>query len=246
MTPGQPYYRPDLALVHDGGFGHHAERCAPGILDLLSEVRARDGLVVELGCGSGLLTRHLLDAGHRVIATDASPAMLDLTRDAVGDRAEVRRLTLPDDPIPAADAIVSVGHCLNYLSDAATLEKALVAVGRALRPGGVLAIDLCDMAWGEHRRDAAPIGLAEDDWAIVIRFSLPAPDRFVRDITTFVRRPDEAWRRDDERHENVLVPVEAVPALLAPAGVEASIRPAFGREPLPPGLFAIVGHARAG
>ena len=27
-----------------------------------------------------LLTRHLLDAGHRVIATDASPAMVELAR----------------------------------------------------------------------------------------------------------------------------------------------------------------------
>jgi precorrin-6B methylase 2 len=32
----------------------------------------RGGLAVELGCGSGLLTRELVGAGHRVIATDAS------------------------------------------------------------------------------------------------------------------------------------------------------------------------------
>jgi trans-aconitate methyltransferase len=76
--PGEPYYRADLALVHHLGFGFHADDCAPGVLELLAPVRERDGLVVELGCGSGLLTRYLVDAGHRVIATDASPAMLDL------------------------------------------------------------------------------------------------------------------------------------------------------------------------
>ncbi len=76
-------------------------------------MREREGLVVELGCGSGLLTRHLLDGGHRVIATDASPAMLDLARDVASDAEEIRRLTLPDDPIPEADAIVSVGHALS-------------------------------------------------------------------------------------------------------------------------------------
>lgn len=76
----QPRYRHDLALVHDRGFGGHADACAPGILALLEPVRERDGLVVELGCGSGRLTRHLVDAGHRVVATDASPAMLDLAR----------------------------------------------------------------------------------------------------------------------------------------------------------------------
>jgi SAM-dependent methyltransferase len=82
-APHQPYYRGDLALVHDLGFGFHADRCAPGILALLEPVRQRRGLVLELGCGTGRLTRHLVDAGHRVLATDASPAMLERARRAV-------------------------------------------------------------------------------------------------------------------------------------------------------------------
>src|SRR4029077_2917903 len=112
---GAPYYRRDLALVHHLGFGFHADLCAPGILRLLEPVRARRGLVVELGCGSGLLTRYLVDAGHRVIATDASPAMLALALETVPDAEAVTQLVLPDDPIPACDAIVSVGHPLSYL-----------------------------------------------------------------------------------------------------------------------------------
>ena len=75
------YYRQDLALVHHVGFGFHADRVAPGILKLLGPILERNGLVVELGCGSGLLTRYLTEAGHRVIATDASPAMLALAHD---------------------------------------------------------------------------------------------------------------------------------------------------------------------
>src|SRR4051812_15797602 len=107
MSATLPYYRSDLAFIHDQGFGFHADRCAPGILGLLPP----GGTVLELGCGSGLLTKHLVGAGYRVIATDASPAMLDLARRAV-PRAEVRRLVLPDDEFPQVDAIVGVGHCL--------------------------------------------------------------------------------------------------------------------------------------
>jgi 2-polyprenyl-3-methyl-5-hydroxy-6-metoxy-1,4-benzoquinol methylase len=77
---GEPYYGRDLALIHHRGFGVHADMCAPGILRLLEPVLARGGLVLKVGCGSGLLTRHLADAGHRVVAADASPAMLDLAR----------------------------------------------------------------------------------------------------------------------------------------------------------------------
>ena len=124
----EPYYRRDLALVHHRGFGFHADDCAPGILALLEPVRARDGLVVELGCGSGLLTRHLIDAGHRVIATDASPAMLELAREVAGGAEEIRRLTLPRRSDPRADAIVSVGHALSYLPNAEAIDRALVAI----------------------------------------------------------------------------------------------------------------------
>jgi methylase of polypeptide subunit release factors len=49
---------------------------------VLVPVLARNGLVLELGCGSGLLTRALVAAGHRLIATDASPAMLEIARES--------------------------------------------------------------------------------------------------------------------------------------------------------------------
>src|SRR5947199_6274209 len=102
VQPDQPstdrYYRQDLARIHHLGFGFHADACAPGILALLEPVRERGGLVVELGCGSGLLTRYLVEAGHRVIATDASPAMLELARDYATGAQEMRQLVLPDDP----------------------------------------------------------------------------------------------------------------------------------------------------
>ncbi|MEX2275306.1 MAG: class I SAM-dependent methyltransferase [Actinomycetota bacterium] len=240
--PATPYYRRDLALIHHLGFAFHAEDCAPGILGSLQSVRARDGLVLELGCGSGLLTSHLVDAGHRVIATDASPAMLDLAREHVVGAHEIRRLTLPDDPIPEADAIISVGHALNYLPDAAAIDRALIAIARALRPGGLLAIDLCDLRYAEARDGGSTSGWVAEDWAIVTERSMPAPDRFVRQMATFVRNEDGSWRRDDERHDNVLIDTSRVPPLLAEHGVEASIGTSFGSERLPEGLHTVIGR----
>ncbi len=246
MHPGVvPHYRADLALVHHLGFGFHADGCAPGILALLRPVRDRGGLVVELGCGSGLLTRHLLDAGHRVMATDASPAMLALARHHAAEAEDIRQLVLPDDLVPSADAIVSTGHALNYLPNEDALDRALVAAARALRPGGVLAIDLCDLEWGEARRGNPPQVRVNDDWVLATRFSQPSPDRFVREMTIFVHGRDGSWHRDDERHDNVLIDTSRIPALLADHGVEARIAPSFGTEELPPGLFAVIGHRPA-
>lgn len=241
---GEPYYRRDLARIHHLGFGFHADATAPGVLALLAPVRERDGLVVEIGCGSGLLTRYLVDAGHRVVATDASPAMLELARETVAGAADIRRLMLPDDAVPEADAIVGVGHALNYLPDEGSIDRSLLALAAALRRGGVLAIDLCDLEWGRARADEPPRGWVGDDWALVTRFSTPAPDRYVREMATFTRNDDGSWRRDDERHDNVLIETARVPALLAGHGVEATVRASFGEEELPVGLKAIVGRKR--
>lgn len=246
MSPHEPYYRADLALVHHRGFGFHADACAPGILRLLDDVRQRDGVVLELGCGTGLLTRHLVDAGHRVIATDASPAMLELASQHVRGAQDIRPLVLPHDPIPEVDAIVSVGHVLSYLDTVDEIERSLASIARAIRPGGVMALDLCDVEWGRARIGAPPAARVADDWAIVTRFSMPSPDRFVRDMTTFVRNDDDTWRRDDERHENVLIDTDAIPKVLSAAGIDADVRSSFGTEELPEGLRVVIGRRARG
>ena len=238
----EPYYRADLARIHHLGFGVHADDCAPGIIALLEPIRAREGLVLEFGCGSGLLTRYLVEAGHRVLATDASPAMLELARAYAPGAEEVRRLTLPDDPVPAADAIVSTGHALSYLPDSDAVERAIGALADALAPGGVIAFDICDLAWAAERTDQPTKGWVGDDWALVTAFEVPRPDRYVRRMATFTREADGRWRRDDERHDNVMVDTSRIPVLLAAHGVEATVGDAFGDETLPVGLKTVIGR----
>ena len=238
---GNQYYGPDLALVHHLGFGFHADACAPGILALLEPIRDR-GLVLEVGCGSGLLTRHLVDAGHRVIATDASPAMVELAREHAHGAEDVRVLVLPDDPLPEADAVVSVGHVVNYVGDRDAVERAIVAIAQAVRPGGLFAIDVCDLEWAALRQGAPGAGKVGDDWAVAVEFSIPAPDRFVRHIATFLRNDDNTWRRSDERHENVLLDTKEIPDLVRPYGVEATVGTSFGAETLPAGLRTVIGR----
>jgi SAM-dependent methyltransferase len=244
-------YRHDFAFVYERLSGQHADRCAPGILELLAPVR--DGLVVELGCGSGALTRHLLAAGLRVIATDASRDMLELARVRLGPDVDLRQLTLPDDPLPGlVDAIVSVGHAISYVPDAAAVDRTLTAAASALRPGGILAIDVCDLAFGEIAPGSS--GRTGPDWAVISQYSRPAPDKLVRDITTFVLDGSGSgsggsggqgglggWRRDSEHHENVLVDTVRLPALLAEHGVTATVGSSFGAAELPSGLMALTG-----
>ena len=238
--PTSPYYRSDLARIHHEGFAFHAERVAPGILNVLEPTLERGGLVLELGCGSGLLTKHLVDAGHRVLATDASPAMVELARRTVPTVA-VEVLRLPDDPLPTADAIVSVGHPLSYLDSEADIDRSLAAMANALENPGVLAFDICDLEWGAHRRGQPPRVWFGDDWVLTTRVSVVGERIFRREMTTFVRE-GELWRRDDETHDNVLIDTGRLPELLARVGVDAEVRQAFGEEELPAGLVAVIGR----
>ena len=107
---------------------------------------------------------------------------------------------------------------------------ALAALGPSLRPAGLLAIDLCDLEWARARTGVVPHGWAGEDWALVTEFSVPSPDRFVREMTTFVRNPDGTYTRGSERHENVMVDTARIPALLAEHGVDAEVRTSFGTE----------------
>lgn len=198
--------------------------------------------MLELGCGSGALTRHLVEAGHRVVATDSSPAMVELAQDAVPGAEAIRRLTLPDDPLPECDAVVSVGHVLSYLPNEASVEAALVAGAQALRPGGIFALDLLDLRYGDDLAPDETRARLGDDWAVITRLSRPAKNLYVRDITTFVLTHDGSWRRDEERHENVLVDTSRIPELLSRHGLAVGVGESFGEETMPLGLVAIAGE----
>jgi hypothetical protein len=99
--------------------------------------------------------------------------------------------------------------------------------------------------WGQARQHASTYAKLENDWAIITEFSVPSPDRFIRDITTFLPDNDGSWRRDSERHENVLIDVSQIPALLAEHGINAKVSSDFGAETLPEGLFAVTGQRPA-
>jgi SAM-dependent methyltransferase len=151
---------------------------------------------------------------------------------------------LPDDPLPACDAVVSVGHVLSYLPDEGSLETALRAAAAALRPGGAFALDLLDLSYGDALPSDETRGRIGDDWAVIVKLSRPDERLYVREITTFLRNEDGSWRRDDERHENVLVETARIPALLATYELDVRVSESFGREKLPPGLVALVGNRR--
>ena len=86
-----------------------------------------------------------------------------------------------------------------------------------------------------------PEGWLGDDWALVIERVSDRPDHFARVQTIFVRKDDGTYRRDLERHDNVLIDVHAVvPPLLEAEGLEVEVRRSFGTETNMEGLLVVV------
>ena len=171
-------------------------------------------------------------------ATDASPDMPDLARSALGpDTADRARR-----PCPATRCRPGrgdpVGHVLSYLPDMAAIEAELVAAADALRPGGVLAVDILDLDYGGFRAGERPFAKAEADWAIITEFS--GPPRTVPSVTPrrSSRRGGAPGGAVDERHENVLRRTRPVCqirlACARRAGVRRDVARSGTRE-LPPG-----------
>ena len=99
--------------------------------------------IIDLGCGTGLLTCELAAQGSRVIGIDPEPEMLRVARKRPsGDRVEwvegdARALAV----LPSADLLVMTGHVAQvFLDDTAFLET-LKAARYALRNGGELAFE---------------------------------------------------------------------------------------------------------
>jgi SAM-dependent methyltransferase len=248
--PATTYYGSDLAWIHHVGFSQHVARVWPGILRLLHEGGLAAGArVLDVGCGSGLLARRLLSAGFSVTGIDASPAMIELAREyAPGAEFDVLRLPTGLSPgsrgaLPDADAVVSTGHVLNYLDSRDAIVCALRELARVVRTGGVLALDLMSEEYREQRQSDGAQVRVTDDWAIMTRFSCPAPHRFDRAITVF-RRTGEHWRRSDEYHRNLTFDAPDALRILRESGIDAEQRLAFGDERLPEGLVVLAGARR--
>jgi len=145
------WYGEDLAYIHDAGHADFALGAAPGILELLEEHGVREGLVVDLGCGSGLLARELLDAGYRVLGIDVSEAMIGIARRRAPE-AEFRVASLFEADVPSCAAATAVGEVLNYLFDPENERRGLGRLfGRvygALEPGGVFVSRRRVSGWG--------------------------------------------------------------------------------------------------
>ncbi len=237
-------YGDDLAYIHDVGFGNFARSAAPFLLKLLRQEGKTDGLVVDLGCGSGILAKELCDAGYRVLGFDLSPAMIDIARERV-PTADFRVRSFLSAKLPQCAAVTAIGEILNYLFDQRNTERALALFFRrvhdALDAGGLFIFDVATP--GRVLGDGPQKSYRENgDWAVLVEAEEDKTRRrLTRRITSF-RRVGDLFRRDHEVHRLRLFHPPKLTRQLRAAGFRVRTLSSYGELEFPAGLVGF--HAR--
>ena len=110
---------------------------------ILKEHRIKDGLVLDLACGTGEMTRRLKALGYDMIGVDSSADMLqeaykEDTEGILYLQQDMRSFEL----YGTVRAIVSTCDSMNYLTKEKDLVKTLKLVNNYLDPDGVFIFDL--------------------------------------------------------------------------------------------------------
>ncbi|HTJ28042.1 MAG TPA: class I SAM-dependent methyltransferase [Candidatus Limnocylindria bacterium] len=158
----------------------------PALRALLGEVAGRD--VLDAGCAGGEHAAWLVEHGARVVALDASAAMVDLARERVGTAAQVVQADLGA-PLPFADAsfdLVASSLTLHYLAD---WNAPLRELARVLRPGGRLVFSTHHpLLTVDDAHDYRAVRLVDDVWPgfaaepVPVRFYHRSLERIVGDV----------------------------------------------------------------
>jgi SAM-dependent methyltransferase len=210
-----PYAR--LAGVYDELV---VDPCYSDWADFLDELWADDPEVVssvlDVCCGTGLLTAELERRGYALVGVDASPQMLARARTLLGPDVLLIEATLPDLPVEATfDAAISTFDGLNYLT-LDGLRRSLLAVAAHLRPGGWLVFDIhTDLTLSFFLEHPVVEG-QQDGYRFVITNDVdPVTRTCVTDLDLVAPVAEESFT---ERHRQYLHSDEQVRSALAEAG----------------------------
>jgi SAM-dependent methyltransferase len=231
-------YGRDFAYAHQTGHSDFVHLATPTVLAELRAAGVAGGLVVDLGCGTGVLAAALGHAGYDVLGVDLSADMLDLARETAPGATFVHGSFL-DVALPPCDAVVSVGQCLAYAidprNDAAALSGLFRRIAAALRPGGMLLFDLnAPVEAGESCPRPHPQVRVTPEWTLLADSTVD-DGVLTREFVLF-RKVDEHYRRTDERHVVRLYEPADVLAALREAGLHASTFHGYGGSEFPPDL----------
>lgn len=207
------------------------------IHSMLCEKGVKDGLVLDLGCGTGTMTEILAGYGYDMIGADNSEDMLELAMEKRIQSGHDILYLLQDmrefELYGTVRAVVSVCDSLNYITDPEDLENVFRLVNNYLDPGGIFLFDfnteykyrevmgdctiaedrgVCSFIWDNYYYEEERIN--EYDLTLFVRETgQPDPDTDEPD------KEGQLYRRYTETHYQRAYMLEEMQRLLEKAGL---------------------------
>lgn len=210
---------------------------------LLKEYGVLDGLVLDLGCGTGTMTEFLASCGYDMTGVDNSEEMLQMARDKRETSGHDILYLLQDmrefELYGTMRAVVSVCDCVNYVTEPEELLQVFRLVNNYLDPQGIFIFDfnteykyrevLGDGVIAEEREECSFIW--DNYYYADERVNEYELTLFIRDEELCGRTGQEVCRKLKETHYQRAYTLEEMKSLLAGSGMEfLAAYDAFTRE----------------
>ena len=205
------------------------------LVSLLKKYGVEDGLVLDMGCGTGAMTRYLDAHGYDMTGIDLSEEMLTIAKeksspDILYLLQDMREFEL----YGTMRAAVSVCDSMNYILEEEDLLEVFCLANNYLDPGGIFVFDMNtpykyrevigNTTIAENREEGSFIWEnCFDEESQVNEYAL----------TLFIKEEDDLYRKHEEFHYQKAYEPERVKELLEEAGLKVeAIYDAFTREPV--------------
>ena len=208
------------------------------LISLLKEQGIVDGLVLDLGCGTGKMTRLLRMAGYDMIGVDNSCDMLNIAREKSAEKGLEILYLLQDmrefELFGTVRAVVSICDSMNYLMSEEDMKTVFSLVNNYLDPGGIFIFDLNTVYKYRELLGETTISENRPEGSFIWDNYYDEEEQINEyDLTLFIREEGDLYRKYEETHFQRAYELETVKRLLKAAGMEfVAAYDAFTREPV--------------
>ena len=125
----------------------------PTVLVLLEDIRGKS--ILDVGCGSGILTASLAQTAKLVIGVDPSSSMIRIAHQEYGGVSNLRFISMTIEKYAQEAGGQKFDICVSNMALMAMpkLDEAISAIGRILQPGAIMVITITHpWFWNQYRQ----------------------------------------------------------------------------------------------
>ena len=164
-----------------------------------------DSSVLELGCGTGTVTRMLAKEGYDCVGLDMSEDMLSIASEKTfeeGSQVIYTCQDMRDFEVPyEVDGMISIGDSMNYITSVPDLESVFACVSENLKKGGVFIFDLKTIHFFRDILSDNTYAQNRDDSSFIWDNCYEEKTRNnIYNLAVFVLNEDGAFDRYEENH----------------------------------------------